>query len=49
MSNLSEVKVEHRHLMGELIPLQIPNWKWDLISMDFVMSLPISAIKKNAI
>jgi len=44
-----KVKVEHQPPIGELRPLEIPTWKWDLISMDFVMGLPLSTSKKNAI
>ena len=35
--------------MGELRPLEIPTGKWDSISMDFIVGLPLSASKKNAI
>jgi len=44
-----KVKVEHQRPMGELRPLEIPTWKWDSISMDFVMGLPLSTSKRNAI
>jgi len=44
-----KVKAEHQRPVGELRPLEIPTWKWDSISMDFVMGLPLSASKKNAI
>ena len=44
-----KVKAEHQCPVGELRPLEIPTWKWDLILMDFVMGLPLSASKKNAI
>ena len=44
-----KVKLEHHPLVGELQPLEIPTWKWDMISMDFVICLPLSASKKNAI
>ena len=44
-----EVKVEHQYPVGELQPLEVPTWKWDSISMDFVMGSPLSALKKNAI
>ena len=49
MSDLPESQAEHRNPVGELRPLKIPTWKWDSISMDFVMGLPLSASKKNAI
>jgi len=33
-------KVEHQKPTGLLTPLDVPEWKWDSISMDFVTSLP---------
>ena len=33
-------KVEHQKPAGLLTSLDVPEWKWDSISMDFVMSLP---------
>jgi len=44
-----KVKAEHQHPVGELRPLEIPIWKWDSISMDLVMVLPLSTLKQNAI
>ena len=34
------VKAEHRHPAGELQPIKLPEWKWDEITMDFVVGLP---------
>ncbi|KAJ9565428.1 hypothetical protein OSB04_001394 [Centaurea solstitialis] len=35
-----QVKVEHQRPYGKLQPLDIPTWKWDHITMDFVTKLP---------
>jgi len=42
-----KVKAEHQRPIGELRPLKVPTWKWDSISMDFIMGLPLSASKKK--
>ena len=34
------VKVVHLKSAGELQPLPVPSWKWDDISMDFIVGLP---------
>nr|GEX79087.1 retrotransposon protein, putative, Ty3-gypsy subclass [Tanacetum cinerariifolium] len=44
-----QVKIEHQHASGLLQPLDIPVWKWDEISMDFVMGLPRTQKKNDAI
>jgi hypothetical protein len=35
-----QVKVEHQRPAGPLQPLQIPKWKWETITMDFVSGFP---------
>ena len=35
-----KVKVEHRHPAGLLHPFPIPEWKWDVVTMDFITKLP---------
>ena len=35
-----KVKAEHKHPAGELQPIELPEWKWDQITMDFVVGLP---------
>jgi len=35
-----KAKIEHQRPGGTLEPLEIPQWKWDSIAMDFVTHLP---------
>jgi hypothetical protein len=43
------MKASHLKSAGVLQPLSIPMWKWDDISMDFIMGLPLTARKKDSI
>jgi hypothetical protein len=43
------MKASHSKLVGVLQPLSIPMWKWDDISMDFIVGLPLTARKKDSI
>jgi hypothetical protein len=44
-----QVKAEHQRPGGLLKPLEIPVWKWEYITMDFVIWLPKSKSGKDAI
>jgi hypothetical protein len=43
------MKASHLKSAGVLQPLLIPIWKWDDISMDFIVGLPLTARKKDSI
>jgi hypothetical protein len=38
--NCQRVKAERQRPVGPLQPLKIPEWKWEEISMDFIVGLP---------
>jgi hypothetical protein len=44
-----KVKADYVKPGGLLQPLSIPDWKWDDISMDFIMGLPMTARKFDSI
>ncbi|GLJ39703.1 hypothetical protein SUGI_0811700 [Cryptomeria japonica] len=44
-----QVKAEHQHPTGFLQSHLVPGWKWDIISMDFIVGLPMSSCRHDAI
>jgi len=47
-STCQTVKIEHQRPAGLLQPVDVPEWKWDAVSMDFVVGLPLTQRKNNA-
>ena len=47
--NCQQMKYEHQSPMGLLQRMQIPEWKWERIAMDFVVGRPKTLGKSNSI
>ena len=43
------MKVEHQHLVGLLQPLPIPEWKWEVIYLDFIIGFPLTQKQHGSI
>ena len=44
-----QVKAEHQVPTSLLNPLLIPQWKWDKITMDFVLGFPLTQQKHDSV
>ena len=44
-----KVKAEHQVPSGLLQPIRIPEWKWDRITMDFVVVLPLTGRNHDSV
>ena len=44
-----KVKVEHQVPSGLLQPIRIPEWKWDRITMNFEVGLPLTGTNHDSV
>ena len=44
-----QVKVEHQRPTGPLQSLPIPEWKWESVTMDLVVGLPVTQRGHDAV
>jgi hypothetical protein len=44
-----KIKASHLKTAGQMQPFSIPAWKWDDISMDFIVGLPLTPRKHDSI
>jgi hypothetical protein len=43
------IKASHLKTAGQMQSLSIPTWKWDDISMDFIVGLPLTPQKNDSV
>ena len=48
-SKSQQVKAKHQHPAGLLQPFPIPEWKWEVISLDFIIGLPLTQKQHDSI
>ena len=48
-SECQKVKAEHKHPAGLLHPLHIPEWKWDVVIIDFITKFPRTEKQRESI
>jgi hypothetical protein len=44
-----KVKTEHRHTTRLLQPFPIPEWKWEVVTVDFITKLPMTVKQHDSI
>ena len=44
-----QVKVEHQHPSGLLQPFPVPEWKWEVLSKDFITGLSMTMRQHDSI
>jgi hypothetical protein len=44
-----KVKTEHKHPVGLLQPFPIPEWKWEVVTIDFITKLPRTVKQHDSI
>ncbi|GKG15273.1 hypothetical protein Tco_0354873 [Tanacetum coccineum] len=47
-ADIAKVKAEHQRQPGLLVQPEIPQWKWDNITMDFVTKLPNEIVPEGS-
>jgi len=44
-----KVKAEHIYPIGLLQPFPIPEWKWEVVTIDFIIKLPRTVRQRDSI
>ena len=44
-----KLKPEHRHPTSFLQPLPIPEWKWEVVTIDFITKIPKTVKNQTSI